>query len=117
MRRFGPDVTELFVDPLTSGIYAGNIRELSVRSCFLKWMQREKEHGGILKSLWKGSNKTKKCALSPFLESMKKQSIFGLRNGMESLITALESHLIDNISYESEVAHCIWSRKSFCEFK
>ncbi|MDE3045379.1 MAG: protoporphyrinogen oxidase [Verrucomicrobiota bacterium] len=33
-RRFGRKATELFLDPIALGIYGGDIRKLSVRSCF-----------------------------------------------------------------------------------
>lgn len=35
-RRFGLEITETFIDPLFSGIYAGDIHQLSASSCWLK---------------------------------------------------------------------------------
>lgn len=63
-RRFGRRATELFLDPLALGIYAGDIRKLSIRSCF------------------------------PFLVGkrvlmQKSSGLFTLRRGMGSLIDAL----------------------------
>ena len=52
-RRFGRFVAEEMMDPLVGGIYAGDVRQLSVRSCFPMLSDAEERHGGVLRSmLW-----------------------------------------------------------------
>lgn len=78
-RRFSPKIAEALFDPLTLGIYAGDIRKLSIRSCFPTLYQWEQEKGSILKG---------------FLTSPKKEGgLFTLKGGMETLIHALEKNL------------------------
>ena len=100
-RRFNPEMAETFIDPLTLGIYAGNIRQLSIRSCYPDWFEREQQYGGLLKSLWKKSSSPLSMA-TPFIDQMKKHSIFTLRHGMESLIQALSHQMHSHIMYQAE---------------
>lgn len=100
-RRFNAEIAETFIDPLTLGIYAGDIRRLSIRSCYPDWFEREQQYGGLLKSLWKKSSKTLSEA-TPFIDEMKKHSIFTLRNGMESLVQTLSHQLQSHITYQAE---------------
>lgn len=78
-RRFSPKIAETLFDPLTLGIYAGDIRKLSIRSCFPTLYQWEQEKGSVLKGL---------------LTAPKKEGgLFTLKGGMETLIHALEKNL------------------------
>lgn len=96
VRRFGPTVAELFFDPLALGIYAGDIRKLSIHSCFPSLVQFEKEKGSIIKGLFKAPKKG--------------GGLFTLKNGMETLIQELEKRLSIDIVLGSEV-------KSFSEYE
>ncbi|XP_041259940.1 protoporphyrinogen oxidase isoform X6 [Onychostruthus taczanowskii] len=50
-RRFGPEVAELAVDSLCRGVFAGDSRALSVRSCFPALFQAERRRGSVLLGL------------------------------------------------------------------
>ncbi|NXF28417.1 PPOX oxidase, partial [Rhodinocichla rosea] len=50
-RRFGPEVAELAVDSLCRGVFAGDSRALSVRSCFPALFQAERQRGSVLLGL------------------------------------------------------------------
>lgn len=68
-RNFNRKIAETLFDPLTLGIYAGDIRKLSMRSCFPKF--------------WEGA----------FFSGMKTGGLFTLRRGMGSLIEELQKQL------------------------
>eukprot|EP00940_MAST-03C_sp_MAST-3C-sp2_P000477 g477.t1 len=51
-RRFGEPVASLLVDAMVSGIYAGNSRELSVKSCFPILRELEAEHGSVVRGMF-----------------------------------------------------------------
>ncbi len=79
VRRFSPKVAELVFDPLTLGIYAGDIRKLSLRSCFPALHKWEQEKGSVIRG---------------FLSAPKSpRGLFTLKGGMETLIHALEKKL------------------------
>lgn len=96
-RRLNSSLAERLVDPLVSGIYAGDIHQLSVRSCFPEWFQQERQYGSLLKGAWAARHSRH----SPIEASQRlnthfrlegtnvKNPIFSFKNGMETLTTAL----------------------------
>jgi oxygen-dependent protoporphyrinogen oxidase len=74
VRRFGVKVAEEIFDPMTLGIYAGDMRKLSIRSCFPSLFSAEREKGSVLKAFF----------------GVKSQGLFTLEAGMESLVEALK---------------------------
>ncbi len=49
--RLGPEVVETLVDPFISGIYAGDVRALSMPAVFPKLWEAEQSSGSLLKGL------------------------------------------------------------------
>jgi oxygen-dependent protoporphyrinogen oxidase len=76
-RRFNPTLAYHMFDPLVIGIYGGDMRELSARSCFPQFKQWEEEHGSILKGMFKR-------------ERYKGPVMFGFQRGMKSVIQRLQ---------------------------
>lgn len=89
-RRFNPEIANLFFDPLISGIYAGNMRKLSIRSAFPSIYQLEKRYGSILKGMF---FKKRQKIEDPFLKKMSTLPLFTFKNGMETLIKALTNKI------------------------
>lgn len=79
-RRFSPKIAETFFDPLTLGIYGGDIRKLSIRACFPSLRKWEQEKGSVIRGLFS----------SP---KSKVKGLFTLKNGMETLIQELQKQL------------------------
>jgi oxygen-dependent protoporphyrinogen oxidase len=50
-RRLGEAFAQYLLDPMVSGIFAGNTRELSLRAVFPKMVEMEQEHGGLFRAL------------------------------------------------------------------
>jgi protoporphyrinogen/coproporphyrinogen III oxidase len=50
-RRIGPEAASVLVDAMVSGVFAGNVHELSLRSAFPKMAQMEDEHGGLVRAM------------------------------------------------------------------
>ena len=46
-------VANLLIDPMVRGIYAGNVKQLSVKSCFRALYDLEQNHGSIVKGMFK----------------------------------------------------------------
>lgn len=100
-RRFGPEIAERFFDPMVSGIYAGEMRELSIKSCFPFLHAMEKRY----RSLLIGSllQKRRKTSDTPFVEAMQKTSLFSFEKGMGALVEALAGQLRQQIRYNCPV--------------
>jgi oxygen-dependent protoporphyrinogen oxidase len=51
IRRLGKEALERLIDPMCSGIYAGDPYTMSIKSCFARIKELEQEYGGLLKAL------------------------------------------------------------------
>ncbi|MBA3238148.1 MAG: protoporphyrinogen oxidase [Parachlamydiaceae bacterium] len=117
-RRFGAQMAELFFDPLISGIYAGDIKKLSLKSCFPSLHVLESQH----RSLFFGALSKKKPPsvmvnekpLSSFVEHASRQGIFTLRNGIETLTDKLAENLKEELRLDSPVKRLTFENGKSC---
>jgi oxygen-dependent protoporphyrinogen oxidase len=91
-RRFSRQVAEELVDPMALGIYAGDIRQLSLRSCFPSIYNLEQKHGSLLRAALAGK---RPVATDPFVAHVQRSSLFTLRGGMETLVKELARQMDD----------------------
>jgi len=82
-RRMGREVYERLVEPLMSGIFAGDGEQLSLAATFPNLRQLEIEHGSVLRGL--EARSAPGAAPAPPFAS--------LRGGMGDLVAAIESRL------------------------
>lgn len=84
-RRIGREAAAAMIDPMVSGIFAGDARALSLRACFPRMWQLETDHGGLFKALIATRQRRKKddAVGAP----AGRLTSFG--DGMEALIHAL----------------------------
>ncbi|TYS15911.1 protoporphyrinogen oxidase [Rossellomorea vietnamensis] len=86
-RRLGDEVVENLIEPLLSGIYAGDIDKLSLMSTFPQFYQVEQKHRSLILGM-------KKTTPAPQDKSGKKKAIFlTLTKGLQSLVDAIEERL------------------------
>jgi oxygen-dependent protoporphyrinogen oxidase len=97
-RRFGTEITERFIDPIVTGIYAGDIHSLSMQSSFPKLFQYEQQHRSVILGMLK-----QKKAKKESLNGLGKQAIFSFRKGMQTLTDTLQQRLQSQISFNSKV--------------
>ncbi len=95
LRRVGREFYEKLLDPMASGIYAGDPSKMSIRSCFGKVFDIEKKYGSLIKgfiAMGKQAKKSgKKVAAGPL------GVLHSFSDGMYSLIESLKSQLGDKI--------------------
>ena len=101
-RRFGKEIAEKLIDPFVSGIYAGNIYKLSMKSCFSKLFQMEKEYGSIVRGVFK---RKKKEEQSPFIKKVQRSSLFSFKEGMCTLTRALAQKVDAQILLSQRATH------------
>lgn len=51
IRRLGKEALEKLIDPMTSGIYAGDPYKMSIKNCFPRIKELEQEYGSLIKAL------------------------------------------------------------------
>ncbi|XP_066227396.1 protoporphyrinogen oxidase isoform X2 [Saccopteryx leptura] len=93
-RRLGPEVASLAMDSLCRGVFAGNSRELSVRSCFPSLFQAEQTHRSILLGLLLGAGRSSQPDSALLRQARAERwSQWSLRGGLEMLPQAINTHL------------------------
>lgn len=88
--HFGSEITKNIISAVFSGIYAGNIEQMEMKSVMAKVFEIEQESGSIIRGMIKNKDK------------FASREIFGFRGGMEVLGEQLSEQL-DHINYNSEV--------------
>lgn len=102
-RRLNSDIAENLADPLTLGIFAGDIRKLSIRSCFPSLWNMEKHYGSLVKGLF--LQKKHRDGVSSFIHKVKKHSLFNFKKGLKTLIDALEAQCGAEICKQTPVTN------------
>ena len=101
-RRFGVSVAEKIFDPMVAGIYAGDTKQLSIKSCF-PWLHHlEKTYGSVFKGFFAERNKKSDDKHTPFVEESLKKGLFTLKNGVQSLTLKLKQNLNDALHLNTE---------------
>ncbi|GAA0596389.1 protoporphyrinogen oxidase [Virgibacillus siamensis] len=97
--RFGNELVENLIEPLLSGIYAGNIDDMSLMATFPNFYELEQEHRSLIKGLRKTTPKHKKS-------SGKKTGVFfSFKGGLESMVDRLSEELGDVVSLKTAIDH------------
>jgi oxygen-dependent protoporphyrinogen oxidase len=60
-RRLGEEALERMLDPMVSGIFAGDPERMSLRACFPRIAKLEETHGGLIRALMKIAAERKKA--------------------------------------------------------
>lgn len=107
-RRFGDELVENCIEPLLSGIYAGDIDNMSLLATFPNFYQLEQEHRSLIKGLKQTGNKKKSKATS----GKKKGMFLSFRNGLQSMIEELDKQL-DNVKIQLQTSVDHVERKEF----
>lgn len=89
-RRLGDEVVENLIEPLLSGIYAGDIDQMSLMSTFPQFYEVEQKYRSLVLGMKKSSPAPKK---SPESKGGKKGMFLTPKGGLQSLIDAIEDKL------------------------
>lgn len=94
-RHLGAEVTERLVAPFTSGVYAGDIEQLSASAAFGRVTQLADVGGGLLAGAMLGRSQRKKAMqpTDPRIPKTKPGELGSFKQGLQSLPEALASQL------------------------
>ena len=96
-RRLGREAYEKLIDPMASGIYAGNPETLSLRACFPKVYDLEMNYGGLIKGMIKLQKSKKKSGSKDKVGPGPGGVLTSFYNGMGELADALRKILGERI--------------------
>ncbi|RNB84310.1 protoporphyrinogen oxidase [Brevibacillus nitrificans] len=85
-RRLGDEVIENLIQPLLSGVYSGDIDNLSLLASFPQFAQMEKQHRSLILAMKKSRPQVK-------VQGKPKGIFLTLKNGLESLVEGIEKEL------------------------
>jgi len=96
-RRLGSNFTRYILDPIISGIFAGDIDKLSLRAIFPKMVEMETNYGGLFKALIAKKRDAKRQQTASGGRAGHHATLHTFRRGMGQLTDALAEQLQDNI--------------------
>jgi len=96
-RRLGREAYEKLIDPMASGIYAGNPETLSLRACFPKVYDLEKNYGGLIRGMIKLQQAKKKAGSSEKVGAGPGGTLTSFYGGMAEMVDALRKELGNRI--------------------
>jgi oxygen-dependent protoporphyrinogen oxidase len=99
-RRLGPTIAHELFDPLTTGIYAGDMRQLSMKACFPQIYEWEQKKGSLIRG---ALSQPKPKMQTSFERQLAKGSLFSFKKGMETLTEALAKKLERHIWLDTSV--------------
>jgi protoporphyrinogen/coproporphyrinogen III oxidase len=103
-RRLGREILVKLVAPFISGVYAGDPRALSVAAALPRLKALEDEHGSLIRSLLKGSQKQQ--GPRPI------KRLCSFKNGLAELPYALARSLGEAVQYQSNIQRLERNRDS-----
>ena len=89
-RRLGDEVVENLIEPLLSGIYSGDIDDLSLMALFPNFYEMEQKHRVLVFGLKRTMPKRKKVNKK---QPSRKGMFISLKTGLETLVEELEKRL------------------------
>ncbi len=95
-RRLGREAFEYLIDPMASGIYAGNPSRLSLKSCFPRIHELEREYGSLIRAMIRlqiAARRKRRKGPSAGPGGV----LTSFREGMGELVDALKQALSDDI--------------------
>ncbi|XP_069041130.1 protoporphyrinogen oxidase [Lepisosteus oculatus] len=93
-RRLGKELADIVMDCLCRGVFAGDCRKLSLRSCFPPLFRAERDWGSVVLGLIRGGERDRKpCSGLARRAQAERWTQWSLRRGMQALPEALEDRL------------------------
>lgn len=88
-RRLGTEVLENMTEPLLAGIYAGDMRKISLQATFPQFGEVERQYGSLIRGMTTGKKPAETHT------GTKKSAFLTFRKGLQSLVHALIQDLHD----------------------
>jgi len=102
-RRLGSEAFDRLIDPMASGVFAGNADELSLKSCFPRIHEIETEYGGLIRGLIKLQKQAKREGNKKTPGPGPGGTLTSFDNGMSALTDSLAEQLGSRIRIATPV--------------
>ncbi|HOU53933.1 MAG TPA: protoporphyrinogen oxidase [Myxococcota bacterium] len=94
-RRIGPEALAWLIDPMVSGVFAGDPEALSLAAVFPRMVELERDHGGLFRALWHLGREKRRSRRNPAAGGMGQPTgvLTSFREGSQSLVETLAGSL------------------------
>ncbi len=101
-RRLGREAYEKLIDPMASGIFAGDPEKMSLKSCFPRIQALETQYGSLIRAMIRLQKEAKKSGkkVGPGPGGV----LTSFYDGMETLVKGLKDHIGERLKTNSHVA-------------
>ncbi len=103
-RRLGSEAFDRLIDPMASGVFAGNANELSLKSCFPRIHEIEMEYGSLIRGLIKLQKKARREGKKKTPGPGPGGTLTSFDSGMSALTDSLAAQLGSRIRIASPVS-------------
>lgn len=99
-RRLGQEFLDYAINPFVAGVFAGDPKNLSVKSAFPKLYRLEEVYGGLIKGMIKGAKERKRSKE----KSKQNAKMFSFKDGMQTFPKTIAEFFASDIKYNTEVS-------------
>ena len=93
-RRLGQEALDRLIQPMVGGIYTSDPEKLSMLATIPRFVEMEREHGSLLKAVWKERASSSAPSTADQVPSGARYSLFAsLAGGMSDLLNALDERV------------------------
>lgn len=103
IRRLGREAYEKLIDPMASGVFAGDPEKMSVNSCFPRIKEIESEYRSLILGLIKLQIKAKKAGKKDTPQAGPAGKLTSFYNGMSELSDAIATRLGDRLQLSTSI--------------
>jgi len=96
-RRLGPEALEKLIDPMVTGIYAGDPDKMSLASCFPLIRDLERKYGGLVKGMIALQRERKKSGEKREMSAGPGGVLMSFDHGVQALTDILADRLSDGL--------------------
>jgi oxygen-dependent protoporphyrinogen oxidase len=102
-RHLGREAFEKLIDPMASGVFAGDARKMSLKSCFPRIHEVESEYGSLIRGLIKLQKAARKAGKKDTPGPGPGGTLTSFENGMSVLTDTLAAELGSRVRLNSRV--------------
>ena len=96
-RRLGPEALEKLIDPMVTGIYAGDPDRMSLQSCFPLIFDLERRYGGLVKGMLSLRRERRKAGEKREMTAGPGGVLMSFDHGVQTLTDLLAGNLSDGL--------------------
>ncbi|WP_455205166.1 protoporphyrinogen oxidase [Kaarinaea lacus] len=115
-RRLGAEALQQMIDPMVSGVYAGDPANMSIKSAFPRIKELEQQYGSLIKALIKIQKQRKRAATNPSQSKVSVSpggTLSSFADGVQTLTDTLAESLGDDLVVDTPVRTIEYQNKSY----